>query len=180
VRIVLDTTILVRSTEKSHGPARDLLLNLVASEHTLLLSNEMLHELARVLRYPRLLAFYGLSGGTRLSFHRVPAGSRRDRHAQPSAHPAYSRCKRYRRPADSHTWRSEYPLHTRCRFLYPSGCRIPGQGRDRRHGQHFPTESTAFLTVVNLRRRAHTKALQSSSSRSPAAAFPSPIPVLFQ
>lgn len=29
--------------------------------HTLLLSNEMLHELARVLRYPRLLAFYGLS-----------------------------------------------------------------------------------------------------------------------
>jgi predicted nucleic acid-binding protein len=61
VRIVLDTAILVRSTEKSHGPARDLLLNLVASEHTLLLSNEMIHELARVLRYPRLLAFYGLS-----------------------------------------------------------------------------------------------------------------------
>ncbi|MGH9643644.1 MAG: putative toxin-antitoxin system toxin component, PIN family [Terriglobales bacterium] len=61
MRIVLDTTILVRSTEKSHGPARDLLLNLIAGRHTLLLSNEILHELARVLRYPRLQAFYGLS-----------------------------------------------------------------------------------------------------------------------
>jgi putative PIN family toxin of toxin-antitoxin system len=61
VRIVLDTTILVRATEKSHGPARELLLSIVASEHTLLLSNEMLYELARVLRYPRLQKFYGLS-----------------------------------------------------------------------------------------------------------------------
>ena len=61
MRIVLDTTILVRSTEKSHGPARDLLLDIVASKHVLLISNEMLYELARVLRYPRLLEFYGLS-----------------------------------------------------------------------------------------------------------------------
>jgi putative PIN family toxin of toxin-antitoxin system len=61
VRIVLDTTILVRATEKSHGPARDLLLNIVASENTLVLSNQILHELARVLRYPRLRDFYGLS-----------------------------------------------------------------------------------------------------------------------
>jgi len=33
----------------------------VDGENTLLLSNEMLHELARVLRYPRLQAFYDLS-----------------------------------------------------------------------------------------------------------------------
>src|SRR5205085_9009130 len=38
-----------------------LLLSIVDSKHTLLLSNEMLHELARVLRYPRLQAFYDLS-----------------------------------------------------------------------------------------------------------------------
>jgi putative PIN family toxin of toxin-antitoxin system len=61
VKIVLDTSILVRANEHSFGLARDLLINLVESEHTLLLSNEMLHELARVLRYPRLQAFFDLS-----------------------------------------------------------------------------------------------------------------------
>ena len=61
MRIVLDTTILVRATENSHGLARELLLNIVACRHNLLLSAEMLYELARVLRYPRLRAFYGLS-----------------------------------------------------------------------------------------------------------------------
>jgi hypothetical protein len=61
VKIVLDTTILVRAYERSHGLARDLLLNVVDSQHSLLLSNEMLHEVARVLRYPRLQAFYGLT-----------------------------------------------------------------------------------------------------------------------
>jgi putative PIN family toxin of toxin-antitoxin system len=60
VKIVLDTTILVRANERSHGLARELLINVIESKHTLLLSNEMLHELARVLRYPRLRAFYGL------------------------------------------------------------------------------------------------------------------------
>ncbi len=65
MKIVLDTTILVRAHEHSHGLARELLLNIVESKveskHTLLLSNEMLHELARILRYPRLQAFYDLS-----------------------------------------------------------------------------------------------------------------------
>ncbi len=61
MRIVLDTTILVRATENSHGLARDLLLNVVATKQELLLSNEMLYELAKVLRYPRLRTLYGLS-----------------------------------------------------------------------------------------------------------------------
>jgi putative PIN family toxin of toxin-antitoxin system len=61
VRIVLDTTILVRATEKSFGPARQVLFNLVEGKHVLVLSNEMLYELARVLGYPRLQALYGLS-----------------------------------------------------------------------------------------------------------------------
>jgi putative PIN family toxin of toxin-antitoxin system len=60
VRIVLDTTILVRANESSHGLARHLLLDIVASRHTLLLSSEILYELARVLRYPRMQALYGL------------------------------------------------------------------------------------------------------------------------
>jgi len=61
VKIVLDTTILVRANERSHGLAREILTNIVESEHRLLLSNEMLYELARVLRYPRLREFYGLT-----------------------------------------------------------------------------------------------------------------------
>jgi putative PIN family toxin of toxin-antitoxin system len=61
VKIVLDTTILVRANEHCHGLARELTTNIIKSEHTLLLSNEMLHELARVLRYPRLQMFYDLS-----------------------------------------------------------------------------------------------------------------------
>jgi putative PIN family toxin of toxin-antitoxin system len=60
VRIVLDTTILVRANESSQGLARQLLLAIVASRHTLLLSNEILYELARVLRYPRMQALHGL------------------------------------------------------------------------------------------------------------------------
>ena len=57
MKIVLDTAILVRANEHTHGLARELLLTIIKSGHTLLLSNEMLHELARVLRYP----FYTLS-----------------------------------------------------------------------------------------------------------------------
>ncbi len=61
MRIVLDTAILVRGHGSSKGLARDLLINIVESDHILVLSNEMLYELAKVLRYPRMLALYGLS-----------------------------------------------------------------------------------------------------------------------
>jgi putative PIN family toxin of toxin-antitoxin system len=60
VRIVLDTTILVRANEGSHGLARQLLLDIVTSRQTLLVSNEILYELARVLRYPRMQALHRL------------------------------------------------------------------------------------------------------------------------
>jgi putative PIN family toxin of toxin-antitoxin system len=60
VRIVLDTTILVRANESSHGLARQLLLDIITKGDTLLLCNEILYELARVLRYPRMQALYGL------------------------------------------------------------------------------------------------------------------------
>ena len=61
MRIILDTAILVRGHGGSKGLARDLLISTVESDHILLLSNEMLYELARVLRYPRMLALHGLS-----------------------------------------------------------------------------------------------------------------------
>jgi putative PIN family toxin of toxin-antitoxin system len=58
VRIVLDSNILVRSFVSSQGPASQLLLAVLAGDHTLVLSNEMLSEVARVLRYPRLAALH--------------------------------------------------------------------------------------------------------------------------
>jgi putative PIN family toxin of toxin-antitoxin system len=59
VRIVLDSNILVRAFVSSRGLAHDLLLVILASDHTLILSNEMLSEVARVLRYPRLMVVHG-------------------------------------------------------------------------------------------------------------------------
>jgi len=59
VRIVLDSNILVRAFTSSHGLAHELLLAILAGDNTLILSNEMLFEVARVLRYPRLMAVHG-------------------------------------------------------------------------------------------------------------------------
>ena len=58
MRVVLDTSILVRAGTSSHGLAHELLLAIVSGKHPLVLSNEMLHELARVLRYPRVVAIH--------------------------------------------------------------------------------------------------------------------------
>jgi len=68
VRIVLDSNILVRSFVSSHGHAHDLLLAILSNDHTLIFSNEMLSEVARVLRYPRLMAVHGESEDTIYNF----------------------------------------------------------------------------------------------------------------
>lgn len=60
MRIVLDTTILVRANIKSHGLARNLLLDILSGGHRLIISDEMLYELSRVLRYPRLQRVFQL------------------------------------------------------------------------------------------------------------------------
>ena len=55
MRIVLDTNILVRAHANARGPARELLLLVVAApEHTLLLSPFVLQELERVFGYERV------------------------------------------------------------------------------------------------------------------------------
>ena len=61
MRIVLDTSVLVRAHGGANGLARDLLLALIESEHKLVVSNELLYELARVLRYPRMMSQHGQS-----------------------------------------------------------------------------------------------------------------------
>lgn len=61
MRVLPDVNILVRAHEKSHGPARKLLLELIARKEIILTSAEILIELGRVLRYPRVQALFGLS-----------------------------------------------------------------------------------------------------------------------
>lgn len=63
MRIVLDTAIFVRAHDGATGLARDLLLRIIESDHVLLISDEMLYELAKVLRYPRMMTLHGLSEG---------------------------------------------------------------------------------------------------------------------
>ena len=58
---ILSLALLITERQQSLGLARELLIRIVDSEDTLVLSNEMLYELARVLRYPRLRKFYALS-----------------------------------------------------------------------------------------------------------------------
>ncbi len=68
MRIVLDSNILVRAFVSSHGLAHDLLLAILSSDHTLILSNKILIEAARVLRYPRLMMVHGESEETIYDF----------------------------------------------------------------------------------------------------------------
>jgi putative PIN family toxin of toxin-antitoxin system len=61
MRITPDTGILVRMTAKATGPARRLLDIVLSGPHELVLSEFLLGETARVLRYPRMQALYDLS-----------------------------------------------------------------------------------------------------------------------
>lgn len=61
MRIVLDTAILIRGHGGARSLARDLLLEIIESGHVLLLSEAILYELARVLRYPRMRKLSELS-----------------------------------------------------------------------------------------------------------------------
>lgn len=61
MRIVLDSTVLVRSHPRSKSTGRKVLKALLESKHTLLISNEIIGETIKVLRYPRLQRLYALS-----------------------------------------------------------------------------------------------------------------------
>src|SRR5258708_28836542 len=61
MRITPDTGILVRMNVKATGPARRLLETILTGPHELVLSEFLLNETARVLRYPRLQRLYNLS-----------------------------------------------------------------------------------------------------------------------
>lgn len=61
MRVTPDTGILVRMNAKATGPARRLFEIILAGPHELVLSEFLLEETARVLRYPRLQKLYKLA-----------------------------------------------------------------------------------------------------------------------
>ena len=70
MRVLLDTNVLVRATGNSHGPARDVFLQVLTPPHVIVASNFLLDELRRVLAYPRVQRIHGLTAEERESFVR--------------------------------------------------------------------------------------------------------------
>lgn len=68
MRIVLDTNVLVRAHGRSSSRARKLLDEVLKLNHDLISSNEILAEVTKVLRYPRLQALYGLTESDLLEY----------------------------------------------------------------------------------------------------------------
>ena len=60
MKITLDSTILVRAFDDTGGLARSLLSTILEGNHLLVLSNEILAETSRVLRYPRMRLRHGM------------------------------------------------------------------------------------------------------------------------
>ena len=58
MRVLLDTNILVRAFMESEGPASSVLQICLQPEHRLILSEEILFEVARVLRSSRMVAMH--------------------------------------------------------------------------------------------------------------------------
>jgi putative PIN family toxin of toxin-antitoxin system len=63
VIVTFDSSILVRATKRSEGPARRL-IDIIAAhpDHTIALSRFILGEVGKVLSYPRMQELFGLSG----------------------------------------------------------------------------------------------------------------------
>ena len=61
MRVLLDTNVLVRATDRARGPARQVFLRLLDPQHTIIASEFLLDELRRVLDYPRVQSVHGLT-----------------------------------------------------------------------------------------------------------------------
>lgn len=68
MRIVPDATVLIRAHNRSRGLARRLLHEILIGGHRLVLSNEMIAEVIRVLRYPHFQNLYALSESDLLEY----------------------------------------------------------------------------------------------------------------
>jgi predicted nucleic acid-binding protein len=77
LRVVLDTNVLIRAHGRRQTFARHLLVRLLERSHTLVLSNEMIFEITRVLRYPKFRKLYGLAEADLLEYGQFCRASRK-------------------------------------------------------------------------------------------------------
>jgi putative PIN family toxin of toxin-antitoxin system len=68
LKIVTDATVLIRAHKQSRALARRLLHEILERGHRLVLSNEMIAETVKVLRYPRFQDLYGLTEADLLEY----------------------------------------------------------------------------------------------------------------
>jgi putative PIN family toxin of toxin-antitoxin system len=68
VKIVLDATVLIRAHNRSKALARRLLHEILERGYRLVLSNEMISEAVRVLRYRNFQSLYGLTDADLLDY----------------------------------------------------------------------------------------------------------------
>jgi uncharacterized protein len=61
MRVVLDTNVLARAAMRMSGLGRELLLRCTENPHVLVLSEFIILEVSRALRYPRMRKSHGLS-----------------------------------------------------------------------------------------------------------------------
>lgn len=59
MRIVLDSNILIRAFVSQQGSANELLISLIKGGHRLVTSGEILFEVGRILRQPRMGSIHG-------------------------------------------------------------------------------------------------------------------------
>ncbi len=68
MKIVPDATVLIRAHDRSRALARRLLREILERGHRLVLSNEMIAEVVKVLRYPHFQKLYGLTQADLLEY----------------------------------------------------------------------------------------------------------------
>ena len=68
MRIVVDSNLLIRAFVRPDGLAGGLLLAIIEKGHNLLISNEILLEVARVLRSTRMIKLHGKDEGAVYNF----------------------------------------------------------------------------------------------------------------
>ena len=61
MRVLFDTTILIRAAKPGSGPAKEAVLRGISAPCTFVCSEFILDEVSRALRYPRLRSHLGLS-----------------------------------------------------------------------------------------------------------------------
>lgn len=61
MRVTPDANVLVRAHPRSRSTGRKLIAALIEGDHTLLLSDEIITETIKVLRYPRLQKRFGMT-----------------------------------------------------------------------------------------------------------------------